>query len=96
MDEHIDMDNPLCRASWCSNFSCSDAELANAVHIMDNTAMGLVGLYLATLRSESCVVCKPPATCPPSPQQLTSFACEADHGRQPNCAYSGLVDHSFQ
>ena len=29
--------------------------------------------------------CKTPATCPPSPQQLTSFASEADHGRQPNC-----------
>jgi len=56
MDEHIDMDSPLCRAYWCGNFSCSDAELANAVRIMDSTAVGLVGLYLATRRSESCVV----------------------------------------
>jgi len=29
--------------------------------------------------------CKMPATCPPSPQQLTSFASGTDHGRQPNC-----------
>jgi len=56
MDEHIDMDSPLCRAYWCGNFSCSDAELANAVRIMDSTAVGLVGLYLATRQSESCVV----------------------------------------
>jgi len=48
MDEHIDMDSPLCRAYWCGNFSCSDEELANAVRIMDSTAVGLVGLYLAT------------------------------------------------
>jgi len=41
MDEHIDMDSPLCRAYWCGNFSCSDAELANAAHIMDSTAVGL-------------------------------------------------------
>jgi len=52
MDEHIDMDSPLCRAYWCGNFSCSDAELANAVHIMGSTAVGLVGLYLATRSSE--------------------------------------------
>jgi hypothetical protein len=52
MDEHIDMDSPLCRAYWCGNFSCSDAELANAVRIMDSTAVGLVGLYLATRSSE--------------------------------------------
>jgi len=52
MDEHIDMANPLCRAYWCGNFSCSDAELANAVFIMDSTAAGLVGLYLATSRSD--------------------------------------------
>jgi len=45
------MDSPLCRAYWCGNFSCSDAELANAVCIMDSTAVGLVGLYLATRRS---------------------------------------------
>jgi hypothetical protein len=51
MDEHIDMDSPLCRAYWCGNFSCSDAELANAVFIMDSTAVGLVGLYLATRSS---------------------------------------------
>ncbi len=56
MDEHIDMDSPLSRAYWCGNFSCSDAELANAVHIMDSTAVGLVGLYLATRRSESYAV----------------------------------------
>ena len=54
MDEHID--SPLCRAYWCGNFSCSDAELANAVRIMDSTAVGLVGLYLATRRSGSCAV----------------------------------------
>ena len=53
MDEHIDMDSPLCRAYWCGNFSCSDAELANAVRIMDSTAVGLVGLYLATRSSET-------------------------------------------
>jgi hypothetical protein len=53
MDKHIDMDNPLCRAHWCGNFSCSDAELANAVFIMDSTVVGLVGLYLATRQSES-------------------------------------------
>jgi hypothetical protein len=53
MDEHIDMDSPLCRAYWCGNFSCSDAELANAVRVMDSTAVGLVGLYLATRNSES-------------------------------------------
>lgn len=52
MDEHIDMDSPLCRAYWCGNFSCSDAELANAVRIMDSTAVGLVGLYLATRSSD--------------------------------------------
>jgi hypothetical protein len=52
MDEHIDMDNPLSRAYWCGNFSCSDAELASAVRIMDSTAVGLVGLYLATRNSE--------------------------------------------
>ena len=56
MDEHIDMDSPLSRAYWCGNFSCSDAELANAVHIMDSTVVGLVGLYLATRRSESCAI----------------------------------------
>ena len=56
MDKHIDMDSPLCRAYWCGNFSCSDAELANAVRIMDSTAVGLVGLYLATRRPESCDV----------------------------------------
>jgi hypothetical protein len=56
MDEHIDMDSPLCRAYWCGNFSCSDAELANAVRIMDSTAVGLVGLYLATRQSESYAV----------------------------------------
>ena len=59
MDEHIDMDSPLSRAYWCGNFSCSDAELANAVHIMDSTAVGLVGLYLATRRSESCAIDDP-------------------------------------
>ena len=52
MDEHIDMDSPLSRAYWCGNFSCSDAELADAVRIMDSTAIGLVGLYLATRSSE--------------------------------------------
>ena len=52
MEEHIDMDSPLCRAYWCGNFRCSDKELAAAVRIMDNTAVGLVGLYLATRRSE--------------------------------------------
>ena len=52
MDEHIDMDSPLCRAYWCGNFSCSDAELAYAVRIMDSTAVGLVGLYLATRSSK--------------------------------------------
>lgn len=52
MDEHIDMDSPLCRAYWCGNFSCSDAELVNAVRIMDSTAVGLIGLYLATRNSE--------------------------------------------
>jgi hypothetical protein len=52
MDEHIDMDSPLCRAYWCGNFSCSDAELANAVRIMDSTAVGLIGLYLATRSPE--------------------------------------------
>lgn len=56
MDEHIDMDSALSRAYWCGNFSCSDAELAKAVHIMDSTAVGLVGLYLATRRSESCTI----------------------------------------
>jgi len=56
MDEHIDMDSPLCRAYWCGNFSCSDAELASAVRSLDSTAVGLVGLYLATRRSESCAV----------------------------------------
>lgn len=56
MDEHIDMANPLCRAYWCGNFSCSDAELADAVRIMDSTVVGLVGLYLATRRSESCAI----------------------------------------
>ena len=56
MDEHIDMDSPLCRAYWCGNFSCSDEELANAVRIMDSTAVGLVGLYLATRQSESYAV----------------------------------------
>ncbi|EIL98307.1 hypothetical protein RHOFW104T7_11805 [Rhodanobacter thiooxydans] len=39
MDEHIDMDDPLSRAYWCGNFSCSDAELVSAAHIMDNTAV---------------------------------------------------------
>jgi len=53
MDEHIDMDNPLSRAYWCGNFSCSDAELAHAVRITDSTTVGLVGLYLATRRSGS-------------------------------------------
>jgi len=53
MDEHIDMDNPLSRAYWCGNFSCSDAELANAVHIMNSTSVGLVSLYLATHLFES-------------------------------------------
>ena len=38
MDEHIDMNNPLCRTYWCGNFSCSDAELVSAVHIMDKWA----------------------------------------------------------
>jgi hypothetical protein len=52
MDEHIDMDSPLSRAYWCGNFSCSDAELASVVRIMDSTAVGLVGLYLATRSSE--------------------------------------------
>ena len=52
MDEHIDMDSPLSRAYWCGNFSCSDVELVSAVHIMDSTAVGLVGLYLATRSSE--------------------------------------------
>lgn len=56
MDEHINMDSPLSRAYWCGNFSCSDAELASAVCIMDSTAVGLVGLYLATHRFESCAV----------------------------------------
>lgn len=56
MDEHIDMDSPLSRAYWCGNFSCSDAELANAVRIMDSTAVGLVGLQLATRQPESCAV----------------------------------------
>jgi hypothetical protein len=50
MDEHIDMDSPLCRAYWCGNFSCSDAELVNAVYVMDTAAVGPVGLYLATRR----------------------------------------------
>lgn len=59
MDEHIDMDSPLCRAYWCGNFSCSDAELANAVRIMDSTAVGLAGLYLATRRSEPYAVDTP-------------------------------------
>jgi hypothetical protein len=58
MDEHIDMDSPLSRAYWCGNFSCSDAELANAVRIMDSTVVGLVGLYLATRQSEPCAVDK--------------------------------------
>lgn len=52
MDEHVDMDSPLSRAYWCGNFSCSDAELANAVRIMGSTAVGLIGLYLATYSSE--------------------------------------------
>lgn len=52
MDAHIDMDSPLCRAYWCGNFSCSDAELANAVFIMGSTEVGLVGLYLARRSSE--------------------------------------------
>lgn len=56
MDDHIDMASPLSRAHWCGNFSCSDAELTNAVRIMDSTAVGLVGLYLATRRSESFAV----------------------------------------
>lgn len=56
MDEHIDMDSQLSRAYWRGNFCCSDAELANAVRIMDSTAVGRVGLYLATRRSESCAV----------------------------------------
>lgn len=66
MDEHIDMDSPLCRAYWCGNFSCSDAELANAVHIMDSTAVGLVGLYLATRRSESVAIGQLDLAWPPS------------------------------
>ncbi len=53
MNEHIDMDSPLSRAYWCGNFSCSDAGLANAVRIMDSTAVGLVGLYLATRADSS-------------------------------------------
>ena len=56
MDDHIDMDSPLSRAYWCGNFRCSDAELVVAVRIMDSTSAGLVGLYLATRRSESCAV----------------------------------------
>lgn len=56
VDNHIDIDNLLCRAYWCGNFSCSDAELANAVRIMDSTEVGLVGLYLATRRSGSCAI----------------------------------------
>jgi hypothetical protein len=56
MDEHIDMDSPLSRAYWCGNFSCSDAELVTAIHVMSSTAVGLVGLYLATRRPESNVV----------------------------------------
>ena len=53
MDEHIDMDSPLSRAYWRGNFSCSDAELVTAVHVMDSTEVGLIGLYLATRSSES-------------------------------------------
>ncbi|KZC35720.1 hypothetical protein RHOFW510R12_08240 [Rhodanobacter sp. FW510-R12] len=56
MEKHIDMDSPLSRAYWCGNFTCSDAELANAVRIMDSTAVGLVGLYLVTRQSESCAI----------------------------------------
>lgn len=26
--------------------------------------------------------CEPPANCPPSPQRLTTFASQTDHGRQ--------------
>lgn len=39
-------------AHWCGNFCRSDAELACAVFIIDSTAVGLVGLYLATRNSE--------------------------------------------
>jgi hypothetical protein len=31
---------------------------------------------------------KTPATCPPSPQSLTSSASESDHGRRPRCPSS--------
>jgi MOSC domain-containing protein YiiM len=39
-------------------------------------------------RSYSISNCRTPATCPPSPQQLPSFASEIDHGWQPNCPAS--------
>ena len=32
--------------------------------------------------------CKTPATCPPSPQQLTAVGSETDHGRRPRCPSS--------
>jgi hypothetical protein len=48
MDEIIDMDSAASRAGWCGHFSCTDAELANAVRVMASTEVWLVGLYLAT------------------------------------------------
>lgn len=52
MDEHIDMNSPLSQAYWCGNSSCSYAELASAVCLLDSTSVGLVGLHLATRRAE--------------------------------------------
>lgn len=48
MDERIDMHDPLSRANWCGNFSCSDQDLEEAIRATDSTEVGVVGLYLAT------------------------------------------------
>ncbi len=48
MDDRINPRDRLSRAHWCGNFSCSDAELIDAIHATGSTEVGAVGLYLAT------------------------------------------------
>jgi hypothetical protein len=48
MGETINLRSRLSRAHWCGNFSCSEQELIDAVHVTHSTEVGAVGLYLAT------------------------------------------------
>ncbi len=48
MGETINLRSRLSRAHWCGNFSCSERELIDAVHVTHSTEVGAVGFYLAT------------------------------------------------